>query len=297
MEVIVVYKTTDAPQRAVWASSYNYALWLTRKYYIYHMFNQQICKFSNWIWALNRLDARAVNRNWLKLVWGVVYCSPWQNLQCNSAWWKQQDIEPGQWMFLVPLQCGSWCRCRCRGSGSRWWTAMNCGSCSVIVSAGPCLTLCRRLTSLPGNVFTSTTSSRWREPSLRRCTVSSSVGPSTVPGARVWHQWCQGTINIAGRSMLCIVDGPHHSTTCIDAVYCRWPCTVVCRSVCLLVCQDRQPCKNGWIDWDAVWDVDSGGSGESYIRCGVYWLHLANMTEPSMCGDDAALCQITLTTC
>jgi len=30
---------------------------------------------------------------------------------------------------------------------------------------------------------------------------------------------------------------------------------------------------------------------------GVYWRHLANTTEPSMCGGDAALCQITLTTC
>jgi len=30
---------------------------------------------------------------------------------------------------------------------------------------------------------------------------------------------------------------------------------------------------------------------------GAYWRHLANTTEPSMCGGDAALCQITLTTC
>jgi len=30
---------------------------------------------------------------------------------------------------------------------------------------------------------------------------------------------------------------------------------------------------------------------------GVHWRLLANMTEPSMCGGDAALCQITLTTC
>jgi len=28
-----------------------------------------------------------------------------------------------------------------------------------------------------------------------------------------------------------------------------------------------------------------------------HWRHLANTTEPSMCGGDAALCQITLTTC
>jgi len=30
---------------------------------------------------------------------------------------------------------------------------------------------------------------------------------------------------------------------------------------------------------------------------GAHWRHLANTTEPSVCGSDAALCQITLTTC
>jgi len=30
---------------------------------------------------------------------------------------------------------------------------------------------------------------------------------------------------------------------------------------------------------------------------GVHWRHLKNTTEPSMCGGDAALRQITLTTC
>ena len=30
---------------------------------------------------------------------------------------------------------------------------------------------------------------------------------------------------------------------------------------------------------------------------GAHCRHLANTTEPSMCGGDAALCQITLTTC
>jgi len=33
-----------------------------------------------------------------------------------------------------------------------------------------------------------------------------------------------------------------------------------------------------------------------YIQ-GAHWRHLKNTTEPSMCGGDAALCQITLTTC
>jgi len=28
-----------------------------------------------------------------------------------------------------------------------------------------------------------------------------------------------------------------------------------------------------------------------------HWCHLANMIEPSVCGGDAVLCQITLTTC
>ena len=30
---------------------------------------------------------------------------------------------------------------------------------------------------------------------------------------------------------------------------------------------------------------------------GAHWCHLANRIEPSMCIGDAALCQITLTTC
>jgi len=36
---------------------------------------------------------------------------------------------------------------------------------------------------------------------------------------------------------------------------------------------------------------------EACIRQGAQWCHLANTTEPSMCGSDAACCQITLTTC
>jgi len=30
---------------------------------------------------------------------------------------------------------------------------------------------------------------------------------------------------------------------------------------------------------------------------GAHWRNLANTNEPSVCGGDAALCQITLTTC
>jgi len=34
-----------------------------------------------------------------------------------------------------------------------------------------------------------------------------------------------------------------------------------------------------------------------FLYMGCTWRHLKNTTEPSMCGGDAALCQITLTTC
>jgi len=34
-----------------------------------------------------------------------------------------------------------------------------------------------------------------------------------------------------------------------------------------------------------------------FARWHQYWRHLANTIEPSVCGDDAVLCQVTLTTC
>ena len=34
-----------------------------------------------------------------------------------------------------------------------------------------------------------------------------------------------------------------------------------------------------------------------WIYMGTHLCHLVNRTEPSICGGDAALCQITLTTC
>jgi len=35
----------------------------------------------------------------------------------------------------------------------------------------------------------------------------------------------------------------------------------------------------------------------AFYKWGAHWRHLKNTTELSMCGGDAALCQITLTTC
>jgi len=56
---------------------------------------------------------------------------------------------------------------------------------------------------------------------------------------------------------------------------------------------------------DLLFDSDGRFRGQSIQRRhgrdrvskGAHWSHLANTTEPSMCGGDAALCQITLTAC
>jgi len=86
-------------------------------------------------------------------------------------------------------------------------------------------------------------------------------------------------------------------------------------SVCLS--HYSEPCKNGRTDRDAVWVVGLNGPKEACVIwgggpdvlrdvamatiCCLYiwdarWRHLANTTEPSVCGSDAALCQISLTT-
>ena len=36
-------------------------------------------------------------------------------------------------------------------------------------------------------------------------------------------------------------------------------CWLVGHSVCLLVCNNCEPCKNGWTNWDAIWCMDSVG--------------------------------------
>jgi len=71
------------------------------------------------------------------------------------------------------------------------------------------------------------------------------------------------------------------NTVHVDAAYCYRQLSVVCLSVCLSVCHDREACKNGWTDQDAVWDVDSDGPKEACIRLGAHWRPLANTTEPS----------------
>jgi len=51
-----------------------------------------------------------------------------------------------------------------------------------------------------------------------------------------------------------------------------WPIVTygVAWFVCLSVCHDREPCRNGWTDWDAIWAVDSGGPKKACCRLGVH---------------------------
>jgi len=61
-------------------------------------------------------------------------------------------------------------------------------------------------------------------------------------------------------------------------------------SVRLSVCHTSEPCKNCWTvetDSDAVRVAGSDGPKEACITWGAHWRHLANTTEPSMCGGDA----------
>jgi len=73
----------------------------------------------------------------------------------------------------------------------------------------------------------------------------------------------------------------------------------VARSVGLYVCRSAtivspvktaEPIEMPFDIWTRV------GPGKHVLDAGVHWRHLANMSEPSMCGGDAALCRITLAT-
>jgi len=66
-------------------------------------------------------------------------------------------------------------------------------------------------------------------------------------------------------------------------------------------------CENGWTDRFAIWVVISGGPKEAQVQSylsgganvphGRTRRHQATMIEPSVCGGDATLCQIIMTTC
>ena len=48
---------------------------------------------------------------------------------------------------------------------------------------------------------------------------------------------------------------------------------------------------------EMVFGLLTGVGRRRHMLHGTHWRHLANTSEPSVCGGDAALCQITLATC
>jgi len=70
----------------------------------------------------------------------------------------------------------------------------------------------------------------------------------------------------------------------------------VCPSVCRFAtivshARTAEPIEMPFGTWTRL------GSRKHVLDGDVHWRHLANTIEPSMCGGDAAFCQVTLTTC
>ena len=68
-------------------------------------------------------------------------------------------------------------------------------------------------------------------------------------------------------------------------------------SVCLSVCQNREPCKTAELIEMPFGMCTQVGPRKHVLDRGAHLRQLENTTEPSVCGGDAALCQITLITC
>jgi len=85
-------------------------------------------------------------------------------------------------------------------------------------------------------------------------------------------------------------------TTYVDAVCCYRLSSVVCLSLCLPVtivspAKTAEPIEMPFGTWTRAVPRKHALDGRARRR------RLANTIEPSMCGDDAAFCQITLSTC
>jgi len=118
-----------------------------------------------------------------------------------------------------------------------------------------------------------------------------------------------------------IIIRPHRSTTYVDAAYSYRPSSVVCPlsvglSVCLSVvlvspAKTAEQIEMPFGSWARMGPRNHVlNKGPQVLRdvtmvtiCvfpyiwSVHWRHLENMTEPFVCGGDAALCQIILTNC
>jgi len=82
-----------------------------------------------------------------------------------------------------------------------------------------------------------------------------------------------------------VIFRPHRSTRYVDSAYCYGRSSVVCRSVC----HDREPCKKELNRSRCRLGCGLGWIQGTMYSIGSHWRNLANTTEPSMCGGDAAL--------
>ena len=110
----------------------------------------------------------------------------------------------------------------------------------------------------------------------------------TVTGQQLWPGRVTGQ---CVRPVVCLVFRSHRSTTYVDAAYvtdrvARSVGRSVCRSVCLSRSRALQKPLNR-----SRWRLGcglAGGYKEALLGGGAHWRNLANTTESSMCGGDAA---------
>ena len=74
-------------------------------------------------------------------------------------------------------------------------------------------------------------------------------------------------------------------------------CTIAIRLLIMEGSLSGGPTKCRYCRYTATKGRCYGKHFLSCYICGAHWSHPANTTEPSVYGSDAALCQITLTTC
>ena len=103
-------------------------------------------------------------------------------------------------------------------------------------------------------------------------------------------------------------EGHCHGNHFWDTICCNWLFWLsLGYNFGCMIASDMLFDSRGWVFGVKQSDEDSqfrGSKGRchgnhflAFCICGAHWCHLANTTEPSVCSGDAALCQISLTTC
>ena len=96
------------------------------------------------------------------------------------------------------------------------------------------------------------------------------------------HMCCNKSVGLVFNEIFCM-----HST---DGTYCCRCIDIECS-----VGHDHQPCKNGWINWDAIWGGMACGLLGPKELCVIWvpvlhWHNQANTVGGSLLCCDAALC-------